>query len=142
MKHLGDCVICLVVSALAFLILTWLVGCQSATHPTGPAAGQPSAVTATPVALEKVATGLNWLILLAVVALGVGIGLYFILPVHNLSFAIAAVAGGIEVSALVARVSLWFVPWLAGGLALVAFGIFCYEVYAHRKTIEAAFKAI
>lgn len=125
------------VSALALLFYC-AMGCTGVAHPTNPAApSMVSSVTTTPVALKNVATGLDWLILLSIVGVGVGVGLYFLLPAHNLSFAIAAIAGGIEGSALIARVSLWFIPWLAGGLLLVAVSFFAYEVYANWGRIKA-----
>lgn len=125
-----------VIGIILFVIATSMMGC-AAVHPTGTTVVTHS-VTSTPVALKNVAIGLDWIIVLAVVAVGIGVGCFFTLPAaHNLSLSIAVSAGAIEVSALLARVSLWFVPWLAGGLAAVALGIFCYEVWRNRAAIES-----
>lgn len=127
------------IAVLAAVILISVIasGC-AAPHPT-PTAAQSvvTAVTATPVALQATAKTLDWFIALAVIGVGVGVGLYFLLPTHNLSFAIAAISGGIEGSALLTRVTLWLVPWVAGALLLSAVGFFAYEVYVNRTKIQA-----
>lgn len=140
-----DCVNAVIATAIVYLVLILLafcgggVGC-AASHPTVTPASltAPPLTTTTPVQLQVVAASLNAIIVISIVALGVAIGLFFVLPTHNLSFAIAAIAGGVEASALVARVSLWFVPWLALLLALAAVGVFIYEVWKNRAAIEAA----
>lgn len=87
----------------------------------------------TPPELKHVATGLDWLIVISVIGIGVGVGLYFFAPVaHSLAFAVAGTAASIEGAALVTRVSLWFIPWIALGLGVLAGVVLIYEVYKNR----------
>lgn len=127
------------VITLGFVGLTLIGGC--APHPAASVAVKPPPLLPkpgqTPAELKHVAVGLDWIIVLAVIGLGVGIGLFFILPDHRLSFAIATIAAGIESTALVTRVSLWFVPWVAVGLAVLSGGILIYELYKNRAKIAA-----
>lgn len=125
-----------IVILVAAIACEFLPGCAVAhTPPPSPAAHKP--MTATPPELANVARGLDVVIVLSIVSVGIGIGLFFALPeAHNISIPIAAVAGGIEASALVARVSLWFVPWLATALAALAAGALIYEVWRNRAAIE------
>jgi hypothetical protein len=79
-----------------------------------------------------VASALDVFILLSVVAVGIGIGLFFWLPTsHNLSLALIFLGGGVEASSFATRVSLWLVPWLVIGLAVLAATAFVYELYAN-----------
>lgn len=121
--------LCLILCLLPLVVM----GCV--THPPAAVAvHHPLVSTAVPPSLKSTAINLDWIIAISVILLGVGIGLYAWLPSHNISLPIMAIAGGVEASALVARVSLWFVPWLAGGLAVTAILVFVYEVYIHRTT--------
>lgn len=127
--------ICLAMFVIGFVAMFCLTGCAPS-HPT-------SAATPTsgfsPQPLAAVATSLNHLIIWSVVAVGVGVALFFLLPAaHATSLSIAAVAAGIEVSALVTRESLWLVPWLCWALAALAVSFFCYEVWVNRVALEAA----
>lgn len=137
MKTLLISILFAVVFVLSMVALSAIGGCAAA-HPTAGPAIHP-AITSTPTSLTGVSKGLDWIIILAVVGVGVGVGLFFFMPAaHNLSIPILGVAGGIEVAALVTRVSLWFVPWVAGVLGLLALGVFTYEVWRNRARIEAA----
>lgn len=134
----------MLLGAIAFflflIMLTGQGGCAPS-HPTsaGPLTTPAAHVsTSTPASLTNVAVSLDWIIVLAIVVVGVGVGLFFFLPAaHNLSLAIAGVAGGVEASALIARVSLWFVPWVAAVLAAGSLAFFIYEVVRNRKLIDA-----
>lgn len=127
------------VITLGFVGLTLIGGC--APRPAASVAVKPPPLLPkpgqTPAELKHVAVGLDWIIVLAVIALGTGIGLFFILPDHRLSFAIATIAAGIESTALVTRVSLWFVPWVALGLAVLSLVILAWKIYKKRFEIRA-----
>ena len=89
--------------------------------------------------LAAVAVSLNHLIVLSVIAVGIGVALFFILPAaHATSLSIVEVAGGIELSALITRQSLHYVPYLVYGLAGLAVLFFLYELYINRSSVEAA----
>jgi hypothetical protein len=114
-----------------------LGGCASAAHPAVVPVHEFVAPGHTPTSLLHIATALDWFVILSVVTVGVGIGLFFWLPTsHNLSLALIFLGGGVEASSLFTRVSLWLVPWLAVGLALLAVVAFIYEVYTNRTSLE------
>jgi hypothetical protein len=92
-----------------------------------------------PTSLTGVAKALDLFILLSVLAVGLGIGLFFWLPTnHNLSLAFVFIGGGVEASSLATRVSLWAVPWIVVGFAVLAVLAAIYELIANRATVEAA----
>ena len=92
-----------------------------------------------PTSLTGVAKALDLFIVLSVLAVGLGIGLFFWLPTnHNLSLAFVFIGGGVEVSSLATRVSLWAVPWIVAGFAVLAVIAGIYEIIANRATVEAA----
>ena len=100
-----------------------------------------------PPELKSVGVSLNFIIVLATVAVGAGLGLYFFLPVaHNLSLPIVGVAAGIQITCLITRVSLWFIPYVVLILGIGAVGFFVYELIRNHKAIndrvDTAFKAI
>lgn len=129
----------LILAVLTFLIVS-VSGC-AAQHPATTAVTH--SITSTPTALKGVAVSLDWIIILSLLALGGGIGLFFALPAsHNISLPLAIIAGAVEATALLARVSLWIIPWVAGGLGVIALGVFVYEVYRNRAKLEAAISFI
>lgn len=120
-----------------FILAVMFMGCAPV-HPPGVTTVTKTSITSTPTALKGVAVSLDWIIVLSIVVLGVGVGLFFALPeAHNISIPIALIGAGVEASSLVARVSLWIIPWLAGALGLAALGVFVYEVYRNRTALEA-----
>lgn len=135
-------------SPISIIVLSLAIvgfGCAP-THKPTPAPAVHSAIShpgTTPPELKSVAKGLDWIIVLAILAAGVGVGLYFVVPAaHSLSLPIAGVALAIEGISLVTRVSLWFVPWLAAGLALAALVFFAIEIYRNRDLIETAVEGV
>lgn len=124
--------------AMMFWVLTGVYGCaanhavapQATTRPVLPHPGQ------TPTELVKVASGLDHLIILGVLAVGVGIGLYFFVPeAHSLSVPLVGVAGSVQGAALILRVSLWFIPWIAAGLVVAGIGALIYELHVQRHKV-------
>lgn len=82
--------------------------------------------------------------LVAVVVLGLGVASFFIFPMaHTLSTTVALSAGGVEASALVLKVSLWTIPWIAGALGVLAVLVFAYEIIRNTrvKTLAAKIEA-
>lgn len=139
MKDFGIWLLCGILLLCAMMIAIGS-GCAAAkpqpVKPT-PALTHPGQ---TPPELKHVATGLDWIIVISVIAVGVGIGLYFFAPVaHSLAFAVAGTAASIEGAALVTRVSLWFIPWIALGLGVLAGGVLLYEAWKNRVTLEEEF---
>lgn len=129
---------CSLMAALLSLVLL-SSGCAAA-HPAPPPKPTPVLTHPgqTPPELKHVATGLDWLIVISVIGIGVGAGLYFFAPVaHSLAFAVAGTAASIEGAALVTRVSLWFIPWIALGLGVLAGTVLVYEVWKNRKKLAA-----
>lgn len=93
----------------------------------------------TPPELHQAASGFTWIAVLCVVPIGVGIGLYFFAPAtHAWSLILAGVAGATEATALLLRISLWFIPWLAIALLVFALGVLAYELWRKRSSIESA----
>ncbi len=107
--------------AALFLILAG--GCAAtATAPVGH--------HATPSTLIGVAHSLDVIIVLAVIAVGIGAASFFFAPEdHAISLPLTITAAGVEASALVTRTTLWFIPYLAIALAVAAVGFFVYETY-------------
>ena len=84
----------------------------------------------------------NAIAIIAMVAAGVGLGLYFAVPAaHALSIPIFGIGAGIEITALVTRVSLWFIPWLAMGAVGLGVVVLLYEAWKNRAKVEAMLKA-
>jgi hypothetical protein len=67
---------------------------------------------------------LGWLAIIGVIGVAVGIGLYAFVS-KSLGLAVGGSAAALEASSLVLRVALPFIPWVVGGLGIVAvvFGI-------------------
>jgi hypothetical protein len=126
---------------LGFVGLTLIGGCQPvhqastkppAVNPVFPHPGQ------TPPELKATAKATDVIIIVALLAVGIAVGLFFAVPAtHNLSLPIGGAAAGVEAVALITRVSLWFIPWVALGLAVLGLGFFAYEVYRNRKAIQS-----
>lgn len=114
----------------AFTTAFLLAGC--ATHPVAPHV-QPQVFThpgETPPSLTHVAKWLDALIVISAIGIGVGIALFFFAPVaHRASIILAGTAGAVEGSALLLRVSLWMIPWIAIGLVTLALAALGYEIY-------------
>lgn len=103
-----------------------------AVNPVFPKPGQ------TPPELKTTAKATDVIIVVALVAAGIAVGLFFAVPAtHNLSLPIGGAAAGVEGVALITRVSLWFIPWVAFGLAILGIGFFAYEVYRNRNAIQS-----
>ena len=132
------------VAALALFVAGLaLTGC--AAHPVVPLHPAPEFVKPgqTPASLTAVAKGLDGFILLSVIAVGVGIALFFLLPAtHNVSVSLVAIGGGIEISSLVTRASLWLVPYAVIGLVVSAFVALVYELYTHKGFLKMEATAV
>jgi hypothetical protein len=88
--------------------------------------------------LHGVAVSLDWLIGGAILIVGAGVALYFILPAaHSLSIAIGASGLAVEGLAIFTRVVLPYALWIAIALGVIAIGVFAYEVYTNRAVLEA-----
>lgn len=133
---------CMWLIGLVFAVGFLCAGCAPTSPPPKPLPTPVPVLThpgQTPAPLAHVATGLDWIILIAVIGVGLGVALFFVVPAaHNLSIPIAGVAAGIEGSALLTRVSLWLIPWVAGGLVVLAAGVSIYEVYRNRVKLGLA----
>ena len=120
-----------------FIGLTLIGGCAPV-HPLAPAP-KPHVLPSPhqdPPELKPVGISLNYIIVLATVVAGAGVGLYFVMPAaHNLSLTIAGVAGGIQIVSLVTRVSLWFIPYVVLILGIGAVAFFVYEVIRNHKAV-------
>ena len=117
-------------------ILAMTNGCASHIPKPGPGGGS-HGPGSTPKSLSQFATGLDWLMLLAVPLIAGGIAMVFFAPVaHRLSFAIVTAGGALLGVSLLIRVSLWLVPWIAGALLIGGLLFAGYEVYRkyHAKT--------
>jgi hypothetical protein len=126
------------VAALALFVAGLaLTGC--AAHPLVPAPTHEFVGPGhTPTSLTAVAKGLDTFILLSVIAVGVGIGLFLWLPTaHNASLALVFIGGGVEASSLATRVSLWLVPYAVVSFAVAALAALIYEIIHNRATLEA-----
>jgi hypothetical protein len=126
------------VAAVAlFAAAITLTGC--AAHPAVPPATHEFVGPGhTPTSLTAVAKGLDGFILLSVIAVGVGIGLFFWLPTaHNASLALVFIGGGVEASSLATRVSLWLVPYVVITFIAAALAALIYEIVHNRATLEA-----
>lgn len=85
-----------------------------------------------PEVLKNVGTGLDRLIILSVLVIGVVIAVFFILPeAHRLSITIGTGAGSVLAISLFLKTTLWMVPWIAGGLLILAVLVGIYEVYVN-----------
>lgn len=114
-----------------------LCGCTT-THPTTLPTHEFVKPGATPASLVPVSHTLDWFIALSVLAVGVGIGLFFWLPAaHNVSFGLMFIGGGIEVSALVTRASLWAVPYVSMAFVLAGVVFLVYEIVRNYATLES-----
>lgn len=136
MKAFVVSVLLAVIGAICFA--AW--GCQpvhqATTPPTKPTLFTPPGQT--PPALKNTAKATDTIIVLALIVAGVSVGLFFAVPAtHNLSLPIGAAAAGVEGVALITRVSLWFIPWVALGLAILGMIVFAYEVYRNRAAIQS-----
>ncbi len=83
-------------------------------------------ITDPPPNLTTFNKGLTVLALAGVVGVGVGVALFFVLPQHRLSMLVGGISAGTLATALVLKVTLWLLPWVAGAgilLGLVLFGI-------------------
>lgn len=88
-----------------------------------------------PAPLSTVSAGLAPLILLSVIGFGVGVGLFLVSPAaHQLSLTIAGVAAGIGTTSLFLAVTIPFLPWLVGGLGMIALLALGYEIYVKMKS--------
>jgi hypothetical protein len=126
-----------IASIVALALCVILGGCAAQNHVVPAPIHEFVAPGHTPTSLLHIASALDVFVILSVIAVGIGIGLFFWLPTsHNLSLALIFLGGGVEASALVTRVSLWLVPWLAVSLAVLAVVAFIYEVYTNKTTIE------
>lgn len=128
---------------LFYILMICLSGC--AAHPVVPLHPAPEFVKPgqTPASLTAVAKGLDGFILLSVIAVGVGIALFFLLPAtHNVSVSLVAIGGGIEISSLVTRASLWLVPYAVIGLVVSAFVALVYELYTHKGFLKMEATAV
>ena len=115
-----------------------LIGCATVPHATTQPVHEFVGPGTVPTSLTHVAKGLDVFILLSVVVVGIGVGLFFWLPTaHNLSLALVFLGGGIEASSLATRVSLWAIPWVILSLGFLAIVAFLYELFENRSTIEA-----
>lgn len=115
-----------------YLAMTFLTGCAATTAiPKGPPTPVPP--------LHNVQVSLDLLIPIALVAALVSVGLYFFVPEgHKLWATLAGCAGTVEIGSLLLRVSLWIIPWVAGGLGVAALGLVGWKVYKNWGKIESS----
>jgi CHASE2 domain-containing sensor protein len=113
---------------LCFLLLILgmlAAGCASASRK--PALNDQPQKRPVPPSLHNIDKGLDWLSLLAVVGIGAAVAVAVMLPgTDKISLALGLGSGAVLVASLFIKVSLWLVPWVAGGLAVAGIG---YEVY-------------
>lgn len=128
-------------AAILSLAVVTFQGCaqQAALSHASPAAphviGDP---TVKGGSLHGVGIGLDWLIVAAILIVGAGVALYFLLPTaHSLSIAIAASGLAVEGLSIFTRVVLPYALWITIILGVIAAGVFAYEVYQNRAALEA-----
>lgn len=111
--------------AIGFCLIS---GC--AVNPTSTGHPSTTGLSHVPASLTHVSTSLGILAVVGVIALAVGVGLYFTVPeTHKLSIILAGIGGSLVGISLLLKVSLWLIPWIAYsflGLAVIALG---YEFY-------------
>lgn len=114
---------------LVAIFISGLTGCSTVPRKEGD-----SSKKAVPTLQQSLQPSLDKLILVGVIGVGVGFGLFFVVPAaHQLSITIAGVAGGLEGSALLLRVGLTPIVWVVYiliGLGAIALG---YEVFQKLK---------
>lgn len=105
-------------------LLTLCVGCAVTAPPTH------STLSTTPPELATVGHWLDVLAVLAVVALAGCVTVLFLDPaLHTLSLSVGAGSIALELTCLVLKVSLPFIPWIALGGGILALAFLAYEVY-------------
>lgn len=118
--------------AMAFAVAMFMSGCACMGD-----GGQSSHPTNAPP-LSNVAKGLDHMILLSTLVLGLSVGLFFLLPAaHRLSLSIAVAAGGVWVTSLFLRVALPWLSWVCLIFGVCAVGVLGYELVTKRRVIEA-----
>lgn len=129
-----------IVLIMSMLLISIMAGCAPIHPPVPVTTVTHTTVTSTPASLAVVGHGLDYLILAAVIATGIGVGLFFALPAsHNISIPIGAVAVSVGVASILLKVSLFAIPWIAAGLGVVALVVCAYEVYRNRAALESKF---
>ena len=127
--------------ALLAVGVLFIAGCAAVPHlPTVP--GSPAAtshhLTDTPVSLKHFSITLEWAMGLGLVAVAIGVALYFLVPeTHRLSFALAGGGGGLLIVAMVLKPILWLVPWVGYSLLGLAFATLCYELWRNCARFDA-----
>jgi hypothetical protein len=92
------------------------------------------------IVVNDVRKPLGPIIALAILALGVGVGLQFT-SLSALSKVIVPVAGGVGVVAFALDITLPFLPWILIPIVLGAIGLAIYEVI-HKGSFSAAFSSL
>jgi hypothetical protein len=108
-----------------FTLSMWMSGCAVDT----PGSSHYS-VFETPKSLHAFSVSLDFILVIALLVFATCVALYFVLPEgHTLSLTLGAVSGATEAIAILLKVSLWIVPWIAGLALLGAVGAGAYELY-------------
>lgn len=115
-------------SMLLAFILTLVCGCVSAAHP---AVKPPVFNTAPPSQLAGVATWLDIFMIVAIPIVAGAVVLFFLAPA-DFKYSLGLGSGGITlfVTSALLKVSLWLIPWVAGGIVVLALAALGYEIYA------------
>lgn len=86
-----------------------------------------------PPSLNNINKSLDVLVVVSILVIGASIAAFFFLPAisHSIAFTGAAGAGGVLGVSLFLKVTLWLIPWIAGGVLILSLAYLGLEAYKH-----------